>query len=93
MIMAKQVLTPCMQDGEESDLGAEAFGIGSHFEQGLGTGREQQIEKWFGRSERQWVQFVGQGEDNVKVVGVEQVALLGFEPSPAGPRLALGTAP
>jgi hypothetical protein len=36
---------------------------------------------------------VGQGEDDVEVVGVEQVALLGFEPSPAGLRLALRAAP
>jgi len=62
-------------------------------EHGLGAGLEQQIEEWFGRSERQWVQLVEQGEDNVKVVGVAEVALLGFEPSPAGPRLALVTAP
>ena len=41
VIVAEQVLTPGMEDGEESDLGAEVFWIGSHFQQGLGTGREQ----------------------------------------------------
>ncbi len=44
--MGQQVGTPCVQDGEESDLGAEAFGIGGDFEQGLGTGLEQQVEQW-----------------------------------------------
>jgi hypothetical protein len=34
----------------------------------------------------------GQGEDNVEVVGVQQIALLDLEPSPASLRLALGTA-
>jgi hypothetical protein len=82
-----------MQDGEEADLGAEAPGVGRHFEQGLGAGLEQPIEESFGRSERQQVQLVGHGEDDMEVVGVEQVALLGFEPSPAGLRLAFGTAP
>ena len=92
MVMGQQVLTPGMQDGEEADLSAEPFRIGSHFEQGLGAGLEQQVEKWPGRSQRQRVQFVGQGEDNVEVVGVEQIALLCLEPSPAGLRLALGAA-
>ena len=80
-----------MQDGEESDLGAEAPGIGGHFEQGLGAGVEQQVEQWPGCSERQRVQFVGHGEDEMEVAGVEQVALLGFEPSLAGMCLALRT--
>ena len=34
-----------------------------------------------------------QGEHDVEVVGVEQVTLLGFKPSPARLRLALRTAP
>ena len=71
VVMAQQVLTPGMQDGEKSDLCAEPFRISSDFEQGLGAGVEQQIEKWPGRSQRQRVQFVRQGEDDVEVVGVE----------------------
>jgi hypothetical protein len=93
VVMAQQVLAPGMEDGEEADLGAEPFRIGSHFEQGLGTGLEQQVEKGPGRSPSQGVQFVGQGEDDMEVVGVEQVPLLGFEPSPAFLRLALGATP
>ena len=46
------------------------FWIGSHFEQGLRTGIEQQIEKRPGRSQCQGVQFVGHSEHEVEVVGV-----------------------
>jgi len=35
---------------------------------------------------------VWNGEDNTQVIGVEKVALLCFEPSPPGLRLALGAA-
>ena len=46
VVVAQQGLAPGMQDGKESDLCAEtAFRISSHFEQGLGTGGEEQIEK------------------------------------------------
>ena len=68
------------------------FGIGSNFDQGLGAGLEQQIEESPWRGERQRVQFVGHGKDDVEVVGREQVALLRLDPSLAGLRLALGTA-
>ena len=90
--MGQQVGTPRVQDGEESDLGTEPFRIGCDFEQGLGTGIKQQVEEWPGRSQCQRVQFVRQGEDNVELVGVDEVPLLGFEPSPAGLRLTLRAA-
>lgn len=71
VIMAQQGLTPGVQDGEKSYLCAEPFRISSDFEQGLGTGVEEQIEKWPGRSQGQRVQFVRHGEHDVEVVGVE----------------------
>ena len=92
MIMGQQVGSPAVQDGEKADLCAQALGVGGHFQQGLGTGLEQQVEQWPGRRQCQRVQFVGQGEDDVEVVGVEQVALLRLEPSLAGLRLAFWTA-
>ena len=55
VIMAQQVLTPGMQDGEKSDLCAEPFRIPSDFEQGLGTGVEEQVKKWPWRSQCQRV--------------------------------------
>ena len=48
------------------------LGSASHFEQGLGTGVEEQVKKWSRRSQRQRVQFVRRhGEYDVEVVGVE----------------------
>src|SRR5208282_1176916 len=91
MVMAEQIGTPCVQDGEESDLGTEPLGIGGHLEQSLRAGLEQQVEERLGCGESQRVQIVGNSEDDVKVVGVEQVSLLGFEPSPVGLRLAFWT--
>ena len=81
-----------MQDGEESDLCAQVFRICGNFQQGLGTGLEQQVEEDGLAGECQWVQFMGHGEDDVEVVGVEQIALLRLDPSLASLRLALGTA-
>ena len=46
MVMRQEVGTPRMQYGEKADLCAEAFGIGSDFEQGLRDGLEEQIEDW-----------------------------------------------
>jgi hypothetical protein len=71
MVMRQQVGTPRVQDGQESDLCAEALGISGHFEQGLGAGLEQQIEHWPSRCQCQRVQFMGQSEDDMEVVGVE----------------------
>ena len=90
--MGQQVGTPRVQDGEKADLGAEAFGIGGHFEQGLRAGLEEQVEQWPARGQSQRVQFVGQSEDDMEVVGVQQVALLCLEPSVASLRLAFRTA-
>jgi hypothetical protein len=41
--MMKQVLTPGMQDGKESNLCSEVTRITSYLLQGLGTGAEQEV--------------------------------------------------
>ena len=71
----------------------EMIGIAGHLEQGLGAGIEEQIEEGPGRSQPQRVQLVGQREDDMEVVGVDQIALLKLEPSPACLRLAFRAAP
>ena len=93
MVVNQQVGTPRVQDGEKSDLRTEMIGIAGDLEQGLGAGIEEQIEERVGRSQPQGVEFVRQGEDDVEVVGVHEIALLKLEPSPARLGLALGTAP
>ena len=71
MVMNQEVRTPGVQDGEESDLCSKPSGISSDFEQRLGTGVEEQIEKWPGRCQCQRVQFVRHGEHYMEVVGVK----------------------
>jgi len=39
--MKEEILSPSVEHGEEADLGAEMFGIGSDGGQGLGRGSEQ----------------------------------------------------
>lgn len=43
MRVQEQVLPPCVQNAEESDVRAQAFGVGRDFEHGGGTGAEEQI--------------------------------------------------
>src|SRR5258708_4002399 len=43
MRMNLEILPPGMQDAEESDLGAEVFGIGGDLQQSRGAGAEQEI--------------------------------------------------
>ena len=45
MVMGQQVRSPCVQDGEEPDLCAEALGIGRRFEPGLRTGIPEQFQQ------------------------------------------------
>ena len=92
MVMNRRVQTPGVQDGKESNLRAHMFGITGDFDQRLGAGIEKQIEELPGRRQSQRVQFVRQGEDDMEVVGVDEIALLGLKPSEAGLRLTLGAA-
>jgi hypothetical protein len=47
MWMSGELLAPRMQDAEETDLCAEVSGIASDFEEGFGTGAEQEVVKDF----------------------------------------------
>jgi hypothetical protein len=81
MVMRQKVRTPRVQDREKSNLGAESPWVGGHLEQRLGTGFKQQVEEISGSSESQRVQLVGNGEHDMEVVDVEQVALLRLDPA------------
>ena len=68
MGMLLQGLSPGVQDAEESDLRAKtALWIGSHFQQGRGTGIEQESEQDFPVLPDQRHQRVGNAKDNMKV--------------------------
>ena len=90
--MYQQIRSPGMQDREEADLGAEALRIGGHFEQRLGAGREQQVVEDGRAGACKHVEFVRHSEDDMEVVGREQLPLPCLDPSLSGLCLALGTA-
>ena len=81
-------LAPGVQHGEETDLGAEVARVGGDGAQRVGDGPEEQAvddglvlggDLGDGR---------GDGEDDVEVLGGQQVRAASFEPLGAGQRLA-----
>jgi len=71
MGMEQQVLSPCVKDREEADIGSHVYRVGRHLQQRLRCRREQQIVEHCRAGERQNVQSMRHGEDNVEVAGVE----------------------
>ena len=87
----QQLLSPGVQDGDETDLGAQVFGIGGDGAQSLGAGVEEKIVEggFVLKGDRR--DRLGDGKDDVEIVDpVEQLGLPIFEPLRAGERLALG---
>ncbi len=89
--MQEQVLSPGVQDGEDTDLGAEVLRIGCDFQQRLCAGCEQQIVKQARVLQSQDIQLVRYGEDHVEVAGVEEFAFPCRQPALARLCLTLGT--
>jgi hypothetical protein len=93
MRMMLQVLTPGMQDGEESDFGAQVFGIGANRSQRVGGRATKQV------IDRRLVlagdsgDLLGQREDDVEVTAIEQIGLPMLDPFGPGERLALRAVP
>ena len=87
----EKILPPGVQDGEESDLYPQTFGIGSDGGQGFGRGSEQNaVDEIFvlvsnGRD------LFGDREDNVEIVCRENFGLSFFDPRCTSKRLALWT--
>ena len=67
--MKQDILTPRVQEREESDLGSKMFGIGGDFHQRLRNGAEQQVVEFDGILPDQRVKLMGQREHDVKVAG------------------------
>jgi hypothetical protein len=87
--MKEEILSPTVEHGEEVDLGAEMFGIGSDGRQGLGGGSEQNaVDEIFvlvsNSGDRFW-----EGEDNMKIRGRENLRFPFFDPF--GTRQGTGT--
>lgn len=92
MRMGEQVLAPGVENAEDADFGAQVLGIGRDFPQGGGRGGEKEVVKRTRIVLRQDVDLVGDGEDDVKVVGREEFALPGGQPAFARLCLALRAA-
>ena len=91
--MEEQVLSPGVQDRDDTDLSSEVFGIGCDFQQGLCAGGEQQIVKQTRVFQGQHIEFVRHGEHDMEIAGVEEFAFSCCQPALAGLRLTLGAVP
>ena len=67
--MELEVLTPGMQDAEETDPCAESFRIGSNLDQRIGHAAKQQGIECGRVLEEEWMELVGESEHHVEVGG------------------------
>jgi len=88
MGMMQKVLTPGMQDSEESDLGTQVFGIGADRPQGVGGRAKEQVIEQRLVLVRNSCDLLGQREDDVEVTAIEQFRLPMLDPFGSGQGLA-----
>lgn len=89
MRMMKQSLSPSVQHGEESDFGAEVFGIGGDLEEGLSRSTKQQAVEQSLILQCQRGQDMGQGEYDMIVRNRQQFGRALGQPALSCCRLAL----
>lgn len=89
--MDLQILTPGVQNAEESDLSTQVFGIGRNLQQRRGAGAEQKVIDYFLVLQSQPGEFVGDGKNHMHVFNGQQFFFAIGEPSVAGIGLALRT--
>ena len=80
MRMENQVLSPTVKYGEKADLGAQMLGIGSNGRQGLGSGSEEYAVDEIFVLVRDGRDRFGKGEDDMKIVRVENFGGSFFNP-------------
>src|SRR6266852_8048298 len=88
-----EFLIPGVEHTEEADLGAEMFGIASDFEEGCGTGLQQEMVQEFLVLQGERRQFMGEREDNMDVARGEKLLTTRFEPTAASVGLTLRAVP
>jgi len=84
-----QSLPPGMQDAQEADLRAEAFGIGRDLDQCCGAGVEKELEENSLVPPDEWNQRMRHAEDEVVIVNRQQLLLAGCQPLVTSVGLAL----
>ena len=93
MGMVFKVLSPGMEDAEESDIGSEMLGIASQFEHRRGAGAVEQVVEQSLVLENKSRQLVRQGEDDVEIGHGQQFSRPRRQPFCARVPLALRTVP
>src|SRR5271157_1177281 len=91
--MREQVLSPGVKRADYADFGAQVFGIGGDFDDGLSAGSEQEIIEQTCVLQSQHVEFMGHSEHDMEIAGGQKFALPGRQPALAGLRLAVGAVP
>ena len=91
MRMDLQILSPGVQNAEETDLCAQMFGIGCDLQQSRGAGAEQKVIDDFLVLQSQPCEFVRDGKDHMHVFNRQQFFIAIGEPLIAGIGLALRT--
>src|SRR3989442_1356825 len=88
-----EFLIPGVEHTEEADLGAEMFGIASDFEEGCGTGLQQEMVQEFLVLQGERRQFMRYGEDNMDVARGKKLLTTRLQPTIAGVGLTLRAVP
>ena len=78
--MKQHILSPAVQNGEETDLRAKVAGIGGNGLKRSGAGGEQDFIQLRFVAQNQVVELFGDGEDHVVVVDGQQLSLPAFHP-------------
>jgi hypothetical protein len=91
--MGEKVLSPGVQDGKAADPGAEMLWVLGEGQKGFRSGPKQKGVYGAAVLERQWSQFVREGENDVEVLDVEKLLLTGLKPRGTSCALTLRTMP
>ena len=78
--MKSEVLSPGVENGEESDVCAEMYGVGGDGLQSGGAGLKQEVVEHFLVVQRQRVESLRDGEDDVKVLHGQQFGSTPLQP-------------
>ena len=89
----EQVLSPGMEYGEETDLGAQVLRIGGNGAEGLSRRPEKQMVNLALVLESNGGDRLGQGKDHVEILDRQQFGTTVFEPLCPCQGLAFGTMP
>jgi hypothetical protein len=80
MVMGLEFLIPRVQYGSKTDLSPQALVVPSKLEQGPGGGLKEEIEDELLVELGQRIEFVGQGDHQVKVAGGQESFQARFQP-------------